>query len=206
MGNNKISFWHSWGVIIIAIIVFWPVGIYLLIKRSAVDKKTAMTAGKVVGWIGTCSYAITVLGALVAITEGVASSDVIYIIFYAAAGYGLRKLSKNMIKNAEVSKKYIILIVNGQVRSLDAIAQSTGDTYDKARAQVQKMIDAGTFKDAYINEGLREIVFPTIQQPAVVETNAQPATALPCPCCGANNMVVGVVGECDYCGSAINNA
>lgn len=37
--QGKISFIYSWPAIILALWLFWPVGIFLIIKRVSIDKK-----------------------------------------------------------------------------------------------------------------------------------------------------------------------
>ena len=48
--NGKVGCLYSWPMIIIALCVFWPVGIFLIVKRVSVDKKAAMGAGKPVSY------------------------------------------------------------------------------------------------------------------------------------------------------------
>ncbi len=43
--NGKVGFWYSWPVIILVLCLFWPVGVFLIIKRVSKDRKTAMSAG-----------------------------------------------------------------------------------------------------------------------------------------------------------------
>ena len=49
--KGKISGLYSWPVIILALCIFWPVGIFLIIKRVSVDKKTAMGALHCRNWL-----------------------------------------------------------------------------------------------------------------------------------------------------------
>ncbi len=208
--NGKVSVWYSWPVIILALCVFWPVGVYLIIKRVSTDKKTAMGAGKLIGGLGTASYCIAVLGLVACISDGFTGGDVGMILFFGAAGFALRKVSKKIKTEAEDVKRYLSIIVNGNVRQLDTIASTTGKAYDIVRKDINKMIEKGYLKNAYIDEGLREIVLPNSNP--VTQNNINVATAnetvvktkiVTCPCCGANNTVMGEFGECEYCGSPL---
>ena len=85
-----------------------------------------------------------------------------------------------------------------------------GKQYDVVRTDVQKMIDKGFLKNAYINEGTREIVMTvnnntdnTFFQAQSNVATAQDVRVVACPCCGANNTVSGAVGECEYCGTPL---
>ena len=208
--NGKVSFWYSWPVIILALCFFWPVGVFLIIKRVSTDRKTAMGAGKLIGGLGIASYCIAALGLLVCISDGFAGEDVVMILFFGAAGFALRKVAKKIKTEAENVKQYLSIIVNGNVRQLDTIASTTGKSYDVVHKDVKKMIDKGYLKNAYIDEGMREVVLPN--SAPVPQNNVNVATAnsapvqskiVACPCCGANNTIYGDIGECEYCGSPL---
>jgi len=211
--NNNVSGIYSWPIIILALIIFWPVGLFLIIKRASVDKKTAMGSGKVIKGIGIASCCMAALGFLVSITDGFDGTDVGMIIFFAAAGAALLYLANKMKKDADKVKQYLNIIVNGGERQIDSIAAATGKQYDVVKADIQKMIDKGFLKNAYINENTREVVLPNASAAPVSEpsgTVAATATAtvaqtrvIACPCCGANNTVSGALGECEYCGTPL---
>ena len=210
--NNNLSGLYSWPVIILALIFFWPLGLFLIIKRASLDKKTALGAGKLIKGLGIASCCMAALGFLVNITGGFDGTDVGMIIFFAAAGAALLYLANKIKKDADSVKQYLNIIVNGGERQLDAIAAATGKQYDVVKKDVQKMIDKGFLKNAYINENTREVVLPSA---APANTNVgQPTTnmgtptavqtrVVACPCCGANNTVSGTLGECEYCGTPL---
>ena len=210
--NNNLSGLYSWPVIILALIFFWPLGLFLIIKRASLDKKTAMGSGKLIKGLGIASCCMAALGFLVSITDGFDGTDVGMIIFFAAAGAALLYLANKIKKDADSVKQYLNIIVNGGERQLDAIAAATGKQYDVVKKDVQKMIDKGFLKNAYINENTREVVLPSA---APANTNVgQPTTnmgtptavqtrVVACPCCGANNTVSGTLGECKYCGTPL---
>ena len=208
--NGKVGFWYSWPVIILALCFFWPVGVFLIIKRVSKDRKTAMGAGKLIGGLGIASYCIAALGLLVCISDGFAGEDVVMILFFGAAGFALRKVAKKIKTEAENVKQYLSIIVNGNVRQLDTIASTIGKSYDVVHKDVKKMIDKGYLKNAYIDEGMREVVLPNNAPAPQNNVNAATANATPvqskivaCPCCGANNTIYGDMGECEYCGSPL---
>lgn len=206
--KGKISGLYSWPVIILALCIFWPVGIFLIIKRVSVDKKTAMGAGKLIGGIGIASYCIAGIGFVACLSDGFGSDDIGMILFFGIAGFALQKVSQKIKSEAEDVKKYLSVIVNGNERQIDVIASSMGKSFDVAKNDIQKLINKGYLKNAYINEGTREIVLPNIIQEQSGEmTNASSVNVetkiVACPCCGANNTVVGDMGECEYCGSPL---
>ena len=206
--KGKISGLYSWPVIILALCIFWPVGIFLIIKRVSVDKKTAMGAGKLIGGIGIASYCIAGIGFIACLSDGFGSDDIGMILFFGIAGFALQKVSQKIKREAEDVKKYLSVIINGNERQIDVIASSMAKSYDVAKNDIQKLINKGYLKNAYINEGTREIVLPNIiQEQSGDVTNTSSVNVetkiITCPCCGANNTVVGDMGECEYCGSPL---
>ena len=209
--NNNLGCLYSWPVIIIALICFWPVGLFLIIKRASVDKKTAMASGKLIKGLGIASCCMAALGFLVCLSDGFDGTDVGMIIFFAAAGAALLYLANKIKKDADSVKLYLNIIVNGGERQLDSVAAATGKQYDVVKKDVQKMIDKGFLKNAYINENTREVALPSAA-PANVNVaqptgGTAPAAAqtrvIACPCCGANNTISGDIGECEYCGTPL---
>lgn len=207
--NGKLGCLYSWPVIILALCIFWPAGIFLIIKRVSVDKKTAMGAGKLIGGIGIASYCIAGIGFIACLSDGFGSDDIGMILFFGIAGFALQKVSQKIKREAEDVKKYLSVIVNGNERQIDVIASSMGKSYDVAKNDIQKLISKGYLKNAYINEGTREVVLPNnnIQEQVGTMTNttANNVTTkiVACPCCGANNTIMGDMGECEYCGSPL---
>ena len=216
--NGKVSFWYSWPAIILAFCFFWPVGLFLLIKRFSVDRKAAISAGgkgmKVIGIILIVFAAVGALGFISSLAEnGLADGDIggiIVLLFFAAGGVALLRKAKSLKTEAESIKEYLSIIVNGNVRQLDTIASTTGKSYDVVHKDVKKMIDKGYLKNAYIDEGMREVVLPNNAPAPQNNVNAATANATPvqskivaCPCCGANNTIYGDMGECEYCGSPL---
>lgn len=209
--NEKVSFWYSWPIIILALCFFWPVGVFLIIKRVSTDRKTAMGAGKLIGGLGIALYCIAAIGLVVCIGDGFSSgTDMVITIFFGAAGFALRRVAKKIKTEAENVKRYLSIIINSNVHQLDTIASATGKPYDAVHKDVKKMIDKGYLKNAYIDEGMREVVLPNSTPAPQNNVNTAAANVAPaqskivaCPCCGANNTIYGDVGECEYCGSPL---
>ncbi len=218
--NPKIPWWLSWPILIIVTIAFWPVGVFLIWKRISVDRKTAMAAGRLISIFGWISVAFAGIGILAYLPEGITKDDVYMALFFLIAGIVLVLLGRNTAKNAEKFKKYISIIVNHEETSIDNIAMAMPTSYEKAKEDLQKMINRGYFADAYINDADREIVLPSMEQSYVVkaEVNVRTNTevnirtnteiemvVVSCKGCGANNKIEkGTVGECQFCGSPIS--
>ena len=208
--NEKLGFWYSWPTIIFTLILFWPIGVFLIIKRVSKDKKTEMNSGKLINGLGIVSYCMAILGFIVFITESFAVEDIVLALFFGAAGFVLRKIAMKIKMESENIKQYLSIIINGNVRQLYAIASTTGKSYDIVYKDIKKMIEKGYLKNAYINENLKEVVLPNntpiFQNDTNITTeNTEPTQSriISCPCCGANNTIFGGIGECEYCGSPL---
>jgi len=123
-------------------------------------------------------------------------------IIFDGGGVLVNWFARKTKREGERYKKYISLIVNQSQTSIDNIASAVGVTYEAAAKDLQKMIDAGYFVGAYIDVSQREIVLAKPAQASagssVVQVQERVVT---CGSCGANNRVMGQIGECEYCGS-----
>ena len=207
--NSKIAWWVSWPVIIIACVLFWPVGIFLIWRRTIIDKRAALGVGKIIKIAGWLSIALALIGFMVCLSEGFGSDDVSGIIFFILAGGALIFLGKKISDGAQKVKKYINIVVNQEVTNIDRIAECMPTTYEDAKKYLEQMIDRGYFENAYINESTREIVLKQKEIKEVdftMESKAQNEKLIMVMCkgCGANNTIIeGSVGECEFCGSSI---
>lgn len=209
--NEKVSFLYSWPMIILLLCLFWPVGLYLMFKRFSLDKTAVVkdssgTGLKVTGIVLIVSGGFGVIGSFDPFDFGC----LVIFMFFIAGGIVLMNKAKKIKTESESIKQYISIIVNGNVRQLDAIASTTGKSYDVVYKDIKGMIDKGFLKNAYIDEGSREIVLPNIApapqnnvNTAITNTATSQFKIVACPCCGANNTIYGDVGECEYCGSPL---
>jgi len=202
----------SWGLIIFFFIVFWPVGLFLLVKRLSVDKSATIKNGKS---LTIFSYVLMGLGVIIFFSRvsgpgdtGIAIlSGLFPLVMFVGGGFLLNRLARKTTQTGERYKKYIALIVNQNQTSIDHIASTAGVPYGIVLTDLQKMISLGYFPGAYIDLDRGEIFSARIPQPQVftqpgsfVQVQERVAT---CRSCGANNRVVGQVGECDYCSSPL---
>lgn len=208
--NGKISSWYSWPVIILALCIFWPVGLYLIIKRVSLDKTAVVNNSSNKG-LKVTGIVLIVLGGfgIIGSFDPFDFGSLVIFLFFVAGGFVLVDKAKKIQAEGERMKQYLSIIVNGNVRQLDEIASTTGKSYDDVYKDIKNMIDKGFLKNAYINEGTREVILPnlvsTAQSDVKITANGAPAQTkiIACSCCGANNTVQGDVGECEYCGSPL---
>lgn len=196
---------HSWSLIIFLIIIFWPVGIYFLVRKLSVDKKASLSSGRTMtiwGWViagmGVISWTSLIEDGFIDGTLGM--------LFFVILGLTLVYLGKKSSLRAAKYKHYIDIIVNKRVRSIPTISSAIPVSHDIAIKDIQEMINKGFFDDAYINYNRDEIVFSTEYEiDQSVRNYKLEMIVVPCNGCGANNQVEkGQVEKCQYCGSLIS--
>lgn len=208
--NEKSSALYSWPIIILALIIFCPVGIVLLVKRIAFDKKAALIVGNVIMVIAVLFYSMTALVVIVDLFDGNIVDDIGVTIFIGAIGALFHLLARMIKSGTNHSEEYLAMIINSKIYQLDSIAASTGRPYNVVKRDVQKIIQKGYLQNAYIDESTRRIVISGggikngyIRTMDSVDTEQSETRVVTCACCGANNKIVGTSGECEYCGSPL---
>lgn len=207
--NGKIGGAYSWPVVILALIFFWPLGLFLLFRRVSIDPKASL--GRTIGIFGVIFYFFGFCGLMACLTSEFDYSDVVLTVAFVIVGFVLSRLGKKKKNEEENVKLYLPIIVNGNIRQLDSIAATTGKSYDVVKADIQKLITKGQLKGAYIDESKREVVLTTAAPDSIIDDPVQQAAAsadlqakvVVCSCCGASNTICGTTGECEYCGSPI---
>ncbi len=206
MNSGRDNLSYSWSFVIIALIVFWPVGLFLLFKKFSVDKKAALGAsGKVMKIVGIALLLLVAFGltgfGLSFSENGYRSDDtygIVGVVFFAAGGIALLYKGNKVTKEAQMIRQYISVIVNGNVRKLSAIASAMGKPYDVVYRDLNKIINKGYLHNAYIDESAKKVVLPEDKH-----IKEEAPRIVNCACCGANNTVYGEMGQCEYCGSPL---
>lgn len=202
--NNKPIKTHSWALVIFLLIIFWPVGVYFLIRKLSGDRKASLSSGRkmtIWGWViagmGIISWTSLMEDGIIDGTLGM--------LFFVSLGLTLVYIGKKSSINAAKYKKYIDLIVNRRLRSIATISSAIPVAHDSAIKDIKEMIDKGFFEDAYINYNLDKIVFSEEDDADErVKQHKVDMIVVPCNGCGANNKVeIGQVEQCQYCGSLI---
>ena len=208
----------SWGIIALMFIVFFPVGIWMLVKKMTNEKFNYIKNGKslkILAWI-LISFAVIYL--IMLITGELEAEDgssivgslIMMIMLFGGGGAFALYKAHSYIKKGTKYNRYVSIINNSNNTLIDTIAAAYPTTYEKAAEDIQSMIDDGYFMNAYIDLNRRELIMPqkSVSDNITVNQNpthidAQP-TSIECKNCGATNTVVpGAVNECEYCGSPL---
>jgi hypothetical protein len=208
--NSKAKTPTPWALIVIAFILFWPIGIFLLLRRLKTDKSAVLKNSKRVAIISYVLFGLGVMYAIAAVTGEI--QMLIMAILCICGGFWLRMTSKKMKETGERYRKYIDLIANQSIYSIDTIANLSGLSYEQVSADLRQMIEAGYFSGAYIDDLTRSIVLPQ-QHQATSHTAFEPVTqaaessqrsVVVCSSCGAKGSVIaGQITLCEYCDSPL---
>ena len=208
----------SWGIIALMLFLFFPIGIWMLVKKMTDEKFNYIKNGKSLKILAWILIVLAVLYLLMAFTgeletedgTSVVGSIIMMVVLFGGAGAFTLYKAHSYIKKGTKYNRYVSIINNSNDTLIDTIAAAYPTTYEKAAKDIQAMINDGYFMNAYIDLNRRELMMPqnavsvhtTVNQnPTHIE--AQP-TSIECKNCGATNTIVpGTVNECEYCGSPL---
>lgn len=203
--NKKTTNAYSRKMVIIFLILFFPVGLFLLYKRLSIDKQKNCNWFLVAGFL---CVGLSVLFLFLGLTGQLKSeSGRVYTVFdllimpllFSVYAFVFLNAAQKIKEEVELYKKYINAIVNEKRRMIEGIASNVGVTYEKAINDLQKMIDCGHFPGAYIDRENSQFVLSANSN----QTDKQEMTVV-CNSCGASNSVVaGQAAQCKYCGTPI---
>jgi hypothetical protein len=207
--NNDFNWIYSIPIIFLAFIFFWPLGVFLLIRKITAKPTPVIRSGKLPGISGNIFIAIALIGIIVGMTDWYFTfEDFKMISLFGLSGLALKLHAKNLKKESARFHKYISIIVNQNIYDLQKIASISALSYNEVKNDLQKMINDGHLKDAYIDEGARSIVLPdsfsylekVSSTPFQKTMNREKAgRVVVCPSCGAKNVVYNKIVECEYC-------
>lgn len=223
----------SVAAVVAGIILFFPVGIYLLHKRLTEDKSEAIKSSRVVkgfGWFFIATGVICMIPTndTTSDTAGMAANDILALAVIIGIGVFLLYRGRKMKKYGQRYILYNSMICNNR-RNLDDIAASVNIPKVAVIKELQDLINEGYLQGGYIDKVKQEVLVPefsnispqniTIQlqpepqsprpQPQPTATNMQVKApqrrVVICPNCGGNNECVeGTPIACEFCGSPIS--
>ncbi|MBU9723203.1 MULTISPECIES: hypothetical protein [Bacillaceae] len=219
-------FYLQWWAIIIGFIVFWPVGIGLLIWRIAKSRKLMLKAGNLIRIVGIIILVFYALLAIASVADPEAGFEVFIFstIFFFLPGFILYRYGKKLRLESKKTKQYIQWIINEHLRTVDEIARRGQLNPAQVRTDIHQLMEKNFLPNARLNQETDRVEFiideeinneqdrveNSVQNEVAATTEtaftAPKPRSVSCSGCGANNMVVGDSGECEYCGTALNTA
>ncbi|MCD8509702.1 MAG: hypothetical protein LRY73_07380 [Bacillus sp. (in: Bacteria)] len=224
----KVPFYLQWWAIILGFIVFWPIGILLLILRITRSRRLMLKAGngiRIVGILILAFFGLLTIGVIVDPEVGL-EVFFVFCLFFLLPGLFLYRYGRKLRLESSKTKKYIQLVVNEHLRSVDDIARSLQANPTKVREDLRKLIDQDFLPNATLNHTTDRLEIMIADETIAGQdgegtekdnrgkttTSANVASktggphrpvSVTCPGCGANNIIMGSTGECEYCGSTL---
>lgn len=208
----------SWGIIALMFFLFFPIGIWMLVKKMTDEKFNYIKNGKSLKILAWILIGFAVIYLIMGITGELETEDgssivggvmMMLMIFGGGGAFALYK-AHSYIKKGTKYNRYISIINSSNDTLIDNIAAAYPTSFEQAAKDLQSMLDDGYFMNAYVDLNRRELIMP--QKAASVNINVNQSTSpsstqsisVKCKNCGATNTVVpGTANECEYCGSPL---
>lgn len=198
----------SWAAIVIAFIIFWPIGCVLLYFRFFVNDGKLKANSNLFWGLAIGCYFIILGGLMNAVEEtgsDLQSTLVMLIAFIiAAAIFTILAIKKG--KQHKYYKKYADYILARRNMTIEELAEKTGDSIEDVIRNVTKVID-NKMIEGYINSENQIILTnnDNTYNNTVMQEKVQIFT-VKCKNCGATNKFVsGKANRCEYCDSLLSN-
>lgn len=215
---------YSWPIIILALYFFFPLGIYLIIKKSALHRRNIFTVGQ-----KTFASAVSlfIIGGLLYLPQMVLKiaeftdnkndftdlDKVISSDFYAKMlsignwffilGFIVLLIAFYQKYQAEKYRNYLSLIVNKELENLDDIAQKMNLKKSTIIKDIKTLINRRYLPEIYDLDLEENRVYDVPKDKRKKEERAKNTRLVKCPNCHANNILVERIGKCEYCNSYI---
>jgi len=189
----------SWAFIIIALILFSPIGAFLLYRKIKEDRCAAINNGNIV--IAVSYIPLVFFAAYLALTVTDGFFFLVPAVLAGAGGLWVNSMGRRMKETGTGYKQYINLIVNQGQTSIDDIAAAMGRSNHLAVQDLQTMIQQGFFRDAELDTEKRKIVL--VRAMPSFTPAEQTEEILTCKGCGANHRLFLPSVDCEYCGSSL---
>lgn len=190
----------GWWRIFVCVLVFFPIGIYYLIRKLMYEKVHCYEHGirlLVMGgglMLTMTPFLVWILtGETLDIREIVLLASIPGIYFLMGIAFMITGIL--LRKQGAVYEKYLILILNYHVTNLDVLKNQLHTTYSEVSKQLKKMIELDLLEDSYIYHKDRELIVPGISK----------KIALRCRSCSATTVLYTNEEQvCAYCGGELS--
>lgn len=229
--NNQRST-YSWTVVVIMLILFWPVGLFLLFGKLANDRSASFGGGagliRFVGFI-LVAFGVIMLFTLFSGDGEIVAGGIMGAIIFGLPGLWLLKKGKKMRKTGDKNRTYINYIVNNKINDVSELARRMGVSQQQVIDDVNLMINNGMLGRARLNLSNGKIQFPRPKPRPQTQTKPRPRPeqrprptqghtprpeprpvvtfepkTIRCTACSANNFVESLPAQCEYCGTSLH--
>ena len=204
MSNRR----YSWTTVILLLFIFWPVGLYMLIRNisSSFPNGTSITGKSVIGSvlsvIGYFFVGITATILLDSIGHTFNVDLVIGLIILAFIAIILILIGRTLKKRQKTFAKYIRVLNTYNRIPLEKIAPMIPASVPQATADIEKLVEAELIYGLYIDYSTNEVVNPNAYKDyySSVEYTSKKTVVIECKqCCASNEVPANNPGRCRYC-------
>lgn len=194
---------NSWGTIIAALYIFFPLGICLMVHKVSTEKWRFKENGKAVKIIGIVLLCFVPLFLVLGLTgyleveEGtsVAGAVATMAIIFGALGLACYLPGRKIMDKGQKYDDYICMLPARMQISIDEIAATQKLSVKNVADDLQAMIQNGYLQDACIDPVNRMLIVKPIQKKM---------RNFICPHCdGRNSIEISEPMKCQYCDSVI---
>ncbi len=161
MNNQQQRQTYSWTIVIIALIVFWPIGIFLLIGKLTNDRSASFGAGSfIIKFVGGVLLFFGFMGIWYGIDTGEMTGAIGMIVIFGLPGFWLWKKGRKTKANGIKYKAYINYVVNNEVREVVELSNLMHLSQEQVVNDINDMISKGMLGRARLNLNTGVIQFP----------------------------------------------
>ena len=216
--KSKEETWCSWPVILCALYFFFPLGIYLIIKKQTLHRRNIFTIGE-----KTFSSAISLLiyglviylpkicyllfdnnnnDLKVIVDSSLYSRILKYGNLFLVLGIVVLLISFYQKYKGKKYRNYISLVVNKDIENLDEISLKMKLNKKVVIRDLKNMIDKCYLENYELDENENRIYNITSEKMKKEEL-IKNTRLVKCPNCHANNKISEKIGKCEFCNSYI---
>lgn len=199
--DMKKKIYQYWIVIILALIIFWPVGLILLyLKFRDNSKNKFIFSGTIKIIIGVCSVLFALIGVAAEIDQptGEVAVTIIMVSMFLALGGAFIYFGMKNIKEAKIYENIRNLINFQEVENIEEIARKLKITEEKAIQYISKAVTLGFCNNDIEYENKKIIYKKKIKKE---EEKKKHERIIKCECCEGINHINDIQTKaCEYCG------
>jgi hypothetical protein len=178
----QVPWYLSWPFIVVSMI-FWPLGVLLLVMRLARDRHASISTGRILKVVGIVVMLVFAIGGysyyqeqqnLYGDTLGREGEFVVGLaITFTLLGFILWRFGNKLVYRGKMVREYLDVIVNKRFFEIDEIARIVSKRPDKVASEIGFLIRTGYLPDAYLNEGAKRVVVPAVERHLAMEADLE---------------------------------
>ncbi|WZL80327.1 hypothetical protein QBE53_10975 [Vallitaleaceae bacterium 9-2] len=205
MYDQKIAWPYSWPFIIFTMIVFFPIGIALLIKREMIIKKSNRILIDVMFVVSILLYVfgVSLFSLSISLEGGFAGG--FWALIFIVAGFLTHRFSKKLRRQSQsVHVHQNAQSIKETQQNVHQNTQSIKETQRNVQINSkEEQIEWETMTTNFFDDEFMDGILNSALKSVDATKKTPEKRVVVCTSCGANNTITEATGECEYCGSPI---